>query len=51
MMYIVAVLAAVTIPLVLTLSGAATAQLFPQAGHQDLMRAVHAILPDRLMHR
>ena len=50
-MYMVAALAAITIPLVLTFSTGAGAQLFPQAGHQDLLRAVHAILPGQLSHR
>jgi hypothetical protein len=50
-MYIVAALAAIFIPLVLTLSTGAATQLFPQAGHQDLVRAVHALLPGRLMDR
>lgn len=49
-MYIVATFAAITIPLVLTFSTGAGMRLFPQAGHQDLLRAVHALLPDQLSH-
>jgi hypothetical protein len=50
-MYIVAALAAITSPLVLVFSTGTGPQLFPQAGHQELLRAVHALLPGQLSHR
>ena len=47
-LYILAAIASISIPLVLTAALGTVAQVFPEPGDQDLLRALETLLPTRI---